>query len=141
MFVGQRGLEATGEQHPVRQPGEGVVQRLSRQGVLQHLALGDVARREHDALDRGLVGEVLGGDLVLPPMVIAAEPTGDPLALGPIGAESEAGLGCLEIVRMDQIEPGRPAPIRTEMVVEEPRRRGAAEGELSGAIDHHDEVG
>ena len=61
--AGQGVLDPVEEQGPVRQPGERVVERLVAQLVLERAATGDVADREDDAVDVGVVEQVHADDL------------------------------------------------------------------------------
>ncbi len=60
---GQRVLDPVEEQRPVGQSGEGVVEGLVAQLVLEGPPPGDVADGEHDAVDVGVVEEVDAHDL------------------------------------------------------------------------------
>ena len=61
----ERVLDAVGEQRAVRQPGDGVVERLVRQLLLERGALARVAAVEHDAANMLVVAEVGRDDLEL----------------------------------------------------------------------------
>ena len=52
--------EAVGEQRPVRQPGEGVVQRLVGQLLLHLLAVGDVLELGEEVLGLSLARRARG---------------------------------------------------------------------------------
>ena len=56
-------VEPVGEQRAVGQSGERIVQGLVGEGVLDSLALADVARDDDDAFDVGVGEEVVGGGL------------------------------------------------------------------------------
>ena len=58
LAAGQGVVDAVEEQLPVRQPGQGVVEGLGRQVLLQPLALGDVADGEHPSPDGRVVAQV-----------------------------------------------------------------------------------
>ena len=68
----QRVVQAVGEQRPVGEIGERVVERLVRELVLELLALGDVARVEDDAGDVGVVEQARAEDLGVAPHAVAA---------------------------------------------------------------------
>ena len=69
---GERVLDAVGEQRPVGEAGDGIVERLVGELVLEELALADVAAVEHDALDVLVVQQVGVPDLELEPLAGAA---------------------------------------------------------------------
>ena len=60
---GERPLDPVPEQHPVREPGERVVERPVGELVLQLPLIGDVPQGEHDPADGRIVPEVAGGHL------------------------------------------------------------------------------
>ena len=68
----QRVVQAVGEQRPVGEVGERVVERLMRELVLELLALGDVAGVEDDAGDVGVVEQARAEDLGVAPHTVAA---------------------------------------------------------------------
>ena len=68
----QRVVQAVGEQRPVGEIGERVVERLVRELVLELLALGDVARVEDDAGHVGVVEQARAEDLGVAPHAVAA---------------------------------------------------------------------
>ncbi|MDP9397604.1 MAG: hypothetical protein M3P96_07150 [Actinomycetota bacterium] len=133
--------EPVGEQRPVAQPGEGVVQRLMPQALLELLAVGHVAHGQHDALDGRIVQEIVADGLhVAVGAVVVAHPArherrGVALGHHPQQVVGERGrvLGMHELAhrRPDQ-DPGR--------VAEHPahRRRGIADRAV--AVDHADDV-
>ena len=61
--AGERLVEPVAEERAVRKPGEAVVERLTRQLLLEPNPLGDVACVEHDAADVAVVAKV--GDMGL----------------------------------------------------------------------------
>ena len=72
-------LDAVPEQHPVREPGERVVERPVGELLLQFPLLGDVPQGEHDAADGRVVPEIAGGHL--------------DVDAGPIGARQPGAAG------------------------------------------------
>ncbi len=93
----QRVLHAVGEQCPVRQIGEWVVEGLVRELLLEGFAFGDVACVEDDAGHSGVVEKAVAEDLgVAPPAIAAAD------------AQLGRNVGSLPLHR--RVDETRPAP-------------------------------
>ena len=68
----ERVLDAVGEERAVGELGDGIVEGLVGELVLEDLALADVAAVEHDALHVLVVEQVRVLDLELEPLAVAA---------------------------------------------------------------------
>ena len=93
----ERVIHTVAEDRAVRQPGERVVERLLRQLLLQELAVGHVARVEHEALD-GRVGHLVAHDAFHRPprSVLVSQPV--------LRSSRRGGIGRDREVRKDRAE-------------------------------------
>jgi hypothetical protein len=90
------------EQGSVGEAGEGVVEALVAEFVLERGALADVAQREHEAPDRGVGEAVLRGALdVAPAPVRVLHACSDRLLPVPIDRRLEEAVEQAPVVRMD----------------------------------------
>src|SRR5688500_777156 len=101
--AGQRVPQAVAEQGAIGQARELVVECLMRELMLQRLALGDVAGVDDDAIDGGVVEEVLGDGLEGPPgsVGVTGPELEDRLAADGCGYVGDSTSDRLPIRRMD----------------------------------------
>ena len=137
---GQGVLDAIEEQGPVGQPGEGVVEGLVPQLVLEGAPPGDVADREDDAVDVGVVEQVDADDLGVDHGVVGPQQPGvdraDGLRRALHEVLEEAGDVVGGVGVEDPVEGGA-VEVDGEVAEDADHRRGLVADAPVAPDDHH----
>ena len=136
----QRVLEALGEEQPVREVGERVVERLVGETLLEDLALVDAAQGEDGAGQEGVARDAVGPGLdELPPVAVADAPLRGGRRPRPgdgVGDERERDL---PVLRVDHVQQARPVDL-VALAPEEPLGGGGVEADRGVLSDDEDDV-
>ena len=139
--LADRLMQAVLHQDPVRQPGEHVVLRQIFGALLRVLALGHVARSQHDAVYAGVIHEVVAERLEMDPVTLGvSEAKLDsgyrPLAMEQIAEGCPRPRNVLGVNRIEWVAPDQ----RTGRVAEHARCRGRFVEREALRVVHRDDV-
>ena len=137
---GERPVEAVGQQRAVGQTGQGIVQGLVGELVLDTLAFADITRDDDDALDVGVAEQVVGRGLHRHPRAVGvchAELHGVDHA-GAGHAFAQGSRHRVDVVGMHEVEHRwRAVPLR---IAQDPRCGRARVPHAATAVEHGDDV-
>ena len=136
-----RVADALVEQRPIGEVGDGIVEGLVGELLLERLALGDVAAVEHDPADRAVGQQISVEDLeVAQASVLVREQAVDHLgAAGRAGAVGEAAQQPALLVGMEQLLE-RPSRDLLDRVAEHALDRRALVEDRVVGVEHRDQV-